>query len=714
MSRPSQRQGRLDNLPSPPPANKMFSPTNPPFVAMPDGPIQNLDLPIQRPVTPESGSLALGASPKRKPLVPSKPQGLSGSPRPHTTTSNGVDAIQARFAALRVAGSSANKNPALALPNGRIGSATPPVGSGGVMDMPSPGSFGGDSSASLNELTQVSSAPAGRPSLNGPRQMPTVRNGPGVPPKLPLDTSFPGGLPKAPSPTYSPARNLQTPAGINPPRSTARSLAGTGGRSSSIAQSSAASFPPGETSNTNSYFPQSISETSEMPPKRSPIKLPRETAISAQQLYDYLHDDGSDRPSILIVDLRDRSDFDEGHIFSKSVICVEPLMLRADMSSSELEEAFVLAPEVEQNLFSRRHEFDLLVYHDQYSTSNRYLGGPSTDPQEKILRSFNQTVYEMSPYDRPLPRAPVLLIGGIDAWADLVGFNSLKTSSTNVATTAGRSRFSKPSRPLGRVPMASQNSTLAVRRRRMQEHEPLNVEEEKIWMQRVQSESGTAVNIRLASDDDSKANRRQAAVVPEDRSPGYSRTVDEFIRRYPESGEIQESMVAPAPYSPRPSTDYFEHNGMASPTHYEDLTMPNVPARPAPAVPRQSYGGVSERQARQQANQPLPAAMAPPRPSMQDTISTLTDDSRGITGLKNLGNTCYMNSTLQCLNATRPLTLLFLNGGYKQDVVRGNKLGSNGLLPEIYANVIKHLWNSYTWISPKTLRVCSTFPSCDL
>lgn len=65
---------------------------------------------------------------------------------------------------------------------------------------------------------------------------------------------------------------------------------------------------------------------------------------------------------------------------------------------------------------------------------------------------------------------------------------------------------------------------------------------------------------------------------------------------------------------------------------------------------------------------------------------------KGRVGLKNLGNTCYMNSGLQCLSNTKEMTEFFMKDDFKNHINYSNPLGTKGNLACTYAELVREMW----------------------
>ncbi|KAF2716669.1 cysteine proteinase, partial [Polychaeton citri CBS 116435] len=620
---------------------------------------------------------------KIKPSVSPKPDRLHGrmiSNAASGTNGGSVNLVD-RFAKLRVGAGGGNSIGDF-IPGSKDSISSSPI------TMPSIGDHQQTNRASMDSLSRMRSGP------QGPRDMPGNSNPP-YPISLPLDTQLAAAMPKQPSPTYSPARNMNIQGNITAPRHSARSLASTERRTISSASYAA----PNGFDQSSDYFPSANGNSNAQPerahlPRRRSVHVPVETRISNERLYDYIP-----RYNILVIDVRSREQFDEGHIWARNIICIDPLSLRQNMSADEVLESLVLSPDSEQDMFLNRDQFDLVVYYDKNTQSENFLTTPQNESQSK-LKYLHEALYDYN-HEKPLQRPPILLIGGVEAWIDLVGSQGLMSGQTT-------SRI-KPSRPISRQPIAKANGTnsqLRVPKRRLRDYNPLDAEEEAKWRERARAESVAEPQTSIAAlteepDDYDEESEDQSQHDTSDIDP--SDAIRDFVERFPEAGNLAQASrigmnrTGGRDQPPPPPAKVPNYPPPPPPSAYTQ-----APARPAPAAPRMSYTGVSERSVSQ--TQPLVrtasgfAPYLPPKHLLHATPLPKT-------GLINFGVTCYMNATLQALSATTPLSLFFQSDHFRSQVQRENWKGSKGVMPELYANVIRSLWkNDVSAIKPSTFR----------
>lgn len=448
--------------------------------------------------------------------------------------------------------------------------------------------------------------------------------------------------------------------------------------------------------------------------------FPRTNVLEPNDLRTYFMNFDVD---VLLLDVRSEDEWKKSYVGAEyynrgchiNVVWIDPtIIMRSGMTSAGLEDALSLSPPAQQEAFARRHQYDLVVIYDSRSKNFPPKGADPTP----VSRMWDM-IYS-NEYSKILPRCPVLLVGGYQGWFEFIDFRARQG--------AARQNQAQGHKPVNSI----SEREAAEKRAKRQQH--------------VYQPGSYAKGIPDTFSSGS----------PQSMTGGYHSHSASLSHHFPSSYNAApyqspySTPGTPGDYAAAPARPSLppKHGSSQSISSYAGAggiaPLPKASIHPGAGTRRQSgyldsqYSG--HHASRPSIDYPQPHALGrlPQQPPAAASHSLERRDSRtlvradvrhdqlapnsgcrywrdpklGLTGLKNLGNTCYMNSTIQCLSATLPFARFFLDGHYKKEVNLTNTLGTRGNLAHAFAELLSALWKEhYTFLSPITFRVSTALPS---
>ncbi|KAI8330223.1 hypothetical protein BC941DRAFT_186274 [Chlamydoabsidia padenii] len=514
-----------------------------------------------------------------------------------------------------------------------------------------------------------------------------------------------------------------------------------------------------KTSTSSTIQQPSSSSTERSPPSSVAIHLPprsnnifpKSGQVEPLELAKWIT--RKDNPaSILILDVRPRDMFRRACIKHKWMVQIEPLVLRKDTTSYKVQDSLVLNPEAEQQLFEQRHMFDLVVLYDQNSPSSTQMNLP--------IKYLKDAIYELE-FAKTLPCMPIILAGGFDAWVAAVGPRGVYCFDDNKKESESTPHITKPFVKSNQHHPETSSSYYEKTEIPVVNHDIYDYFSYKQRSGQLQSMSRSnqvpqsyqrqqpfgqyqyvtnmpmpvPASVPVPVPTSTPAIKNNAYGVPpvgiynSDGSDGAM-----FSSRYP---EISPNISTPSSLQ-RQNTfiDNPFHGFTATSNNIYDIPpIPAKPTRPLPQPPSSSRGDSTSSHYHQLSPSPVsPTILSDANsthknknirssnnnnsthfggagtnsriaPVSGSSFSQLGGVLIGTTGLKNLGNTCYMNSIIQCLSGTLPFARYFISGMFKQHINKQNPLGTGGVLAEKFAELLRVMWSeNYNFISPVTFR----------